>query len=187
MLLFLIHFFHIQVKQMILSIVSSLHPVWICNCFFEGVHFLFHVVDYKIHLGRVWGFSDSSVGKESTCYAGDPSSIPGSGKSSEEGIGYPLQCARSSLVAQLVKNLPAMWETWVESLGWEDPQVGKIPWRREWLPTPVFLPGESHGQRSLVGYSSQDCKESDRTEWLTLSQFMSMLGRWCICVSKAPG
>ena len=120
MLLFLIHFFHIQVKQMILSIVSSLHPVWICNCFFEGVHFLFHVVDYKIHLGRVWGFSDSSVGKESTCYAGDPSSIPGSGKSSEEGIGYPLQCAWSSLVAQLVKNLPAMRETWVRSLIWED-------------------------------------------------------------------
>ena len=48
-----------------------------------------------------------------------------------------------SLVTQMVKNLPAMQETWVLSLGWED------PWRREWLPTPVFLPGEFHGQRSL--------------------------------------
>ena len=47
------------------------------------------------------------------------------------------------LVAQTVKNLPAMWETW----------VGKIPWRRAWQPTPIFLPGESYGQRSLAGYS----------------------------------
>ena len=44
--------------------------------------------------------------------------------------------------------------------------VGKIPWRREWQPTPVFLPGESHGQRSLAGYSPQGRKESDTTEWL---------------------
>ena len=66
-------------------------------------------------------FSDSSVGKESTCNAGDPSSIPGSGRSAGEGIGYPLQCSWVSLVAQLVKNLSAMWETWVQSLGWEDP------------------------------------------------------------------
>ena len=51
------------------------------------------------------------VGKESTCNAGDPSSIPGSGKSAAEGIGYPLQYSWASLVAQLVKNLPTMWET----------------------------------------------------------------------------
>ena len=51
--------------------------------------------------------------------------------------------------------------------------VQKIPWRREWLPTPVFLPGEFHGQRSLVGYSPWDCKESDMTEGLTLSLFSS--------------
>ena len=49
----------------------------------------------------------------------------------------------ASLVAQMVKNLPAVQETWVQPLGWED------PWRREWLATPVFLPGESRGQRSL--------------------------------------
>ena len=63
----------------------------------------------------------SSVGKESTCNAQDPSSIPGSGRSSGEGIGYPLQYSWVSLVVQLVENLPAMWETWVQSLGWEDP------------------------------------------------------------------
>ena len=58
------------------------------------------------------GFPDSSVGKESACNAGDPSSIPGLGRYPGEGVGYPLQCSWASLVAQLVKNLPAMWEIW---------------------------------------------------------------------------
>ena len=62
---------------------------------------------------------EGSVSKESTCNAGDPGSVPGSGRSAGEGIGYPLQY--SFLVAQLVKNPPAMHETWVLSLGWEDP------------------------------------------------------------------
>ena len=66
------------------------------------------------------GFPDSSADKESTCNAGDPSSIPGSERCPGEGIGYPLQYSCASLVAQLVKNLPAMQETRVESLGWED-------------------------------------------------------------------
>ena len=65
-------------------------------------------------------FPHSSVGKESAGNAGDPSSIPGSGISSEEGIGYPLKYTWASLVAQLVKNPPAMQETWVWSLGRED-------------------------------------------------------------------
>ena len=67
------------------------------------------------------GFPDSSVDKESACNAGDPISIPGSGRSAGEGIDYPLQYSWASLVAQLVKNSPAMWETWVQYLGWEDP------------------------------------------------------------------
>ena len=67
------------------------------------------------------GFPDSSVGEESACNAGDPGSIPRSGRSSGEGIGYPLQYSWASLVAQLVKKTPAMLETWVQSLGWEDP------------------------------------------------------------------
>jgi len=62
--------------------------------------------------------NNSSVGKESACNAGDPSSVPGSGRSTGEGIGYPLQHSWASLVAQLVKNLHAMWETWVRSLAW---------------------------------------------------------------------
>ena len=60
-----------------------------------------------------WGLLGSSAGKESTCNAGDPGSIPGSGSSPGEGIGYPLQYSWASLVAQLIKNPPAMWETWV--------------------------------------------------------------------------
>ena len=68
-----------------------------------------------------WPFPGSLAGKESTCNSGDPVSIPESRRSAGEGIGYPLQCSWASLVAQLVKNLPAMWETWVQSLGWENP------------------------------------------------------------------
>ena len=89
--------------------------------------------------GVLWGFPHNSVDKESTCNAGDPSSIPGSGRSTGEGIGYPLQYSWASLVAQLVKNLPAMQETCVRSLGWEDP-LGKgkathssiLAWRIPW-------------------------------------------------------
>ena len=73
------------------------------------------------------GFSDSSVGKKSACNAGDPSSIPGWGRSPGEGIGYPFQYSWTSFVAQLVKNLPGLQETWVQSLGWEDPlEKGKV-------------------------------------------------------------
>ena len=85
------------------------------------------------------GFPGSSAGKESACNVGDPSSIPGSERSPGEGIGYPLQYSWASLLAQLVKNPPAMWETPVQSLDWEDPlEKGKathssilaqrIPW-----------------------------------------------------------
>jgi len=59
------------------------------------------------------GFPESSVGKECTCNAGDPSLIPWLGRSAGEGIGYPLQYSWASFVTQLVKNPPAMWETWV--------------------------------------------------------------------------
>ena len=68
----------------------------------------------------------------------------------------------TSLVAQMVKRLPAMQETWVQSLGGEDPR------KRKWQPTPVFLPEEFHGQRSLAGYSPQGHKQSGTTERLSL-------------------
>ena len=66
-------------------------------------------------------FPRSSLAKETFCNAGDPGSIPGSGSFPGEGIGPPLQYSWASLVAQMVKNRRAMWETWVQSLGWEDP------------------------------------------------------------------
>ena len=73
------------------------------------------------------GFPDILVGKESTCNAGDPSSIPGLGRSSREGIGYPLQYSWASLMAQLVKNPLKCGRSGF------NPWVGKIPWRRERL------------------------------------------------------
>ena len=102
------------------------------------------------------GFPDRSVCKESACNVGDPGTIPGLGRSAAEGTGYPLQYSWASLLAQLVKNPPAMRETWVE----------KIPWRRERLPTPVFWPGEFRGL-----YSPWGRKELDRIERLSLSLY----------------
>ena len=95
--------------------------------------------------------------QESTCNAGDPGSIPGLGRSPGEGIVYPLQYSWASLVVQTVKNPPAM-----RKRPRFNPWVGKIPWRRAWLPTPVSLPGES----PLVGYSPWGHKELDMTERL---------------------
>ena len=65
---------------------------------------------------------------------------------------------QASLVVQTIQNLPAVQETQVETLGW------KQPWGREWKPTPVFSPGEFHGQKKLASLCSRGCKESDKTE-----------------------
>ena len=100
------------------------------------VHFLF-IHNYLWNL--FMGFLDSSVGKESTCSAGDPDLIPGLGRPPGEGVGYPLQYSWASFVAQMVKNPPAMWSTWVRSLGWEDflekgktTQFRILAWRTSW-------------------------------------------------------
>ena len=82
----------------------------------------------------MYGFPGSSAGKESAC---NPISIPGLGRSPGDENGHPLQYSWVSLVAQMLKNLPTMQETWVRSLGWED------PWEKTRQPTPVLLPGES--------------------------------------------
>ena len=124
------------------SIVKPLHGIFLNICTRRKIEF-------------------SSAGKEYACNAGDPILIAGSRRSAGEGIGYPLQYSWASLVAQMVKNLPAMQKTWVWSLGWED------PWRRPWQPTPVFLPVESHGQRSLASYHRWGSKKSNTTEWLS--------------------
>ena len=72
-------------------------------------------------LYNLLGFPGVSDSKESACNAGDPGSIPGLGSSPREVIGYPLQYSWAPLVAQMGNNSPAMRETWVQSLGWEDP------------------------------------------------------------------
>ena len=118
---------------------------------------IFPKICYCARFFILLGFTDSSVGKESACDSGDPGSIPESRRSAGEGIGHPLQHCWASLVAQLVKNPPAMRETWVRS--W----VGKICWRRKRLPTPVFWPGEFHELYSLWGH-----KVLDMTERLSL-------------------
>ena len=93
---------------------------------------------YLIH-SLVGKESACYTGDESPCYTGDRGSIPGLGRSPGEGISYPLQYSWASLVAQLVKNPPAMWETWVWSLSWEDTlKKGKathssiLAWRIPW-------------------------------------------------------
>ena len=83
--------------------------------------------------------------------------IPGLGRSTGEGIFYPLHYSWASFVAQLVKNPPAMWETWF------DPWVGKIPWRKERLPTPVFWPGEFHGLYSPLRVPAGKVDQVPRT------------------------
>ena len=94
------------------------------------------------------GFPSSSVGKESACNARDPGLIPRLGSSPGEEIGYPLQYSWASLVAQMIKNPPAMWETWVRSLDWKNPLEEGMG------TTPVFLPGESSWTEEPGGLQS---------------------------------
>ena len=90
------------------------------------------------------GFPDNSVGKDSACNAGDLGSIPESGRSAGEGIGYPLQCSWACLVAQLVKNLPVVRETWVRSLGCEDPLEKGYPLQYSGLENSMGLQRVGH-------------------------------------------
>ena len=85
------------------------------------------------------GFLSSSAVIEATCSAEDRGLIPGLRRSTGEGIGYPLEYSWASLVPQMLENPPAMRETWVQSLGWEDSL------EKETATTPVFWPGEFHG------------------------------------------
>ena len=136
--------------------------------------------------GDVWA-AGGSDGKESAYRAGDVrdvSLIPRSGRSPGEGNGYPLQC--SCLANPMDRGAwQAMVQRVEESQTWLkwpstyphcrrpefDSRVGKIPWKREWQPTPVFLPGEFHGQKSLVDYSPWGHEVWDTTERPSLLLF----------------
>ena len=102
--------------------------------------------DFHFHFLRV-SLIALIVGKQSACKAGDPGLIPGLGRSAGEGIGYPLQYSRTSPMAQMVKNPPAVQETWVQPLGWEGPlEKGKathssiLAWRISWTVYSMGLP-----------------------------------------------
>ena len=121
---------------------------------------------YFIYL---WGFPHSSVGKESACNAEDPGSIPGSGRSTRKGTGYPFQCSWVSQLAQLVKNLPAMWETWVRPLGWEDAlekgtttHFSTLAWRIPW--TEQFS--------LLKPTTTSDFPEENQEVWSEITSFV---------------
>ena len=111
------------------------------------------LLDMRVNMLCNGGSNDGIL----TFYVGDPGLIPRQC--------MPLAARHftfwASLVAQMVKNLPVMKENWVQSLG------GKILWRKEWLPTLVFSPGKSHGQKSLVGYSAWGHKELHMNKQLT--------------------
>ena len=111
------------------------------------------------------GFPGNSAGKESTCSAGDPSLTPGLGRSTGEGIAYPFQYSWASLVAQMVKNPFAMWETRVQSLGWEDPlekgmatHSSIFAWRIPWTEKPGGL--QSLGLQR-VGHDSETLEQTE--------------------------
>ena len=131
-------------------------------------------------------------GKESACNAGDLGSISGSGKSLGEGNGDPLQysCLGNPMgggawqatvhgVAKGRTRLSDFTSLYSRRCCFH-PRVGKVLWSRKWQPIPVFLPGKLHGQRSLVGYSTRGCKESDMTEHNTQYQVWSMAAVLCI-------
>ena len=113
------------------------------------------------------GFPGSSAGKESACNAGDASLIPGSGSSPGEWIGYPFHYSWASLMAQMVKNLPAMQETWVQSLVWEDSLEESKATHSSILAWGISM--------DRGAYSPWGCKGSDVTERLSLSFIINML------------
>ena len=134
---------------------------WSNSLMFQHNHSVdqYHLLCSPFFPAHIIGFPDSSVGKKICLQWRTPLMIPGSRRSPGEGIGYPLQYSWASLVVQLVKNLPAVWETWVWSLVWEDPlEKGKAT-------------HSSPGLENSVDYSPWGHKESDMTEqlWLSLS------------------
>ena len=107
-------------------------------------------------------FPGSSAGKQSTCNAGDPWLSPWSGRSPGEGAGYPLQYSWASLTAQSVKNLPAIWETWVQSLGWEDPLEENMAAHSDICAWRITVDGEAWWATVHVVTESDTPKHSSR-------------------------
>ena len=166
-----------------------------------SLHLVFYVSLSYVHYHR----SYSSVGKDSACNAGDLSLIPGWGRAAGEGISYPLQYSWASLVAQLLKNLPAMWETWVRSLGREHPlEKGTAPysrilaWRIPWVVRTMGLQrARRHratctltlGCRILLSLSSSgtlSCFLLFRADWDRISQHRQLENDRMLPISAHP-
>ena len=153
-----------------------------CSSAFYNLHetnkmFIFDFLNFYLLI--IWpyvrwmlGFPGSSADKESTYNTRDPSSIPGLGSSPGEGIGYQLQYSWAFLVAQTIKNLSAM-----RRLGF-NPWVGKIPWRRAWQPTPVFLPGESLWTEEPGGLQSMGLQRVGHN-WAMVVSWLDMMNVSC--------
>ena len=144
-----------RISSCFLRFFSGRYIGWIfffkyCFCIYWDGHWLFCYCDEL----------RNSAGKESSCNAGDLSLIPGWGRSHGEGIGYPLQYYWASLVTQMVKNSSVMWETWVRSLGWEDPLEEGV------ATTPVFWPRESPWTEEPGGLQSVGSQRV-RPNWVT--------------------
>ena len=127
----------------------------------------FSLFDWLLHIPL--SCSDSSAGKKSTCNAGDPSLIPGCGRSPWEGIGYPLQYSWFSLVAQMIKNPPVVWETWFQSLGWEDPLEEGMPRHSSILAWRIAVDRGAWWAAVYWGH-----KDSDMTELLSTARQYSI-------------
>ena len=135
---------------------------------------------------------DSSAGKESACNAGDPGSIPGSGRSLGEGTGYPLQYSWASLVAWLVNNTPAMRETWVQSLGWEDPleegmatHSSILAWRIPWTQEPGGLQSMASQKVGHSWMTKHSTQLEQRRSWMRRGTFYE-IGSKSAATAEAP-
>ena len=125
----------------------------------------------EVHSATNIGFPGSSAGKEFACNAGDTSSIPGSRRSPGEGISYPLQYSWASFVAWLVKNLLAMWETWVQSLDWEDPldkgmatHSTILAWKTPWTVRSMESKRVRHDRVTLTSLRFHNKNQSNKDE-----------------------
>ena len=126
------------------------------------------------------GFPSSSAGKESTCNAGNPSSIPGSGSSPGESIGYPLQYSWASLVAQTIKNLPARQETGIQSMGWEDPLEEGMATHSSILSRKISMDKEAwqatvHGVKKSRTWLSDQAQHTTNSMDMNLSKLQEMV------------
>ena len=130
-------YYKISLNLDLSNVKSYLLLIW--TLFILRLFFYTYITLNTLNTKHKLGFPDSSVGKESTCNAGHPGLIPESRKFTGEGKGYPFQYSWASIVAQLIKTLPVMWETWVWSLSWKNPlEKGNathsrfLAWRIRW-------------------------------------------------------